>query len=683
MNLQENIRRILKEDDYSPAGKEIIPNSIIVHKSNPMFRDKIMENGLKVRAGECYKIFVGYGFKCKPAIFATNSTNKRAWFDSTYDDDVWFIDTRKIPDVKWYKDRHFESTKKHIVTFQDIPKEAITLHYEGTGSGDVEKWDKDSPNIVRESIKKVLRKETESGKYTKIAKAIADDFKTEEFVCDIDVSYYNEMYEIAVKIDRKEFEKKYENLDVNYATILMKGYLDRLKRNIRQEIKNVLPVDVLVWFKQINCHKSLNESKTSQHLKLMNNLLDPFKEKDCICDIRITFDVEENYYDVYLVFGQEELHEKFFDVVGIRSYIQKMMNEVKMELESFLPIRNVFIGNYTKPNCEWSPLNESEESKQERKFTKLLNNIEEYLNSNSYDSVVRFMVDYDEVMDDVIVNIFFDAEHAVKLGGGINRVIKSTGKKIMEDLSVFPFDFKYHIHFERPQLNESEDDKEKKIQKNLRAIKQLLDTIDVDGLCEMWVEYNPEDGDYEIRSKTTVRYYDMADMAQELGYIEDTIRNWKLKTYVFSPYYVENCEDEIEYLNESEDKKSGLLRAIEEDGLFQVMQDTGLSLPQIKSKTGELPREVYERYIKDFIKQEGYPGWKNGTVQLIFTVEIQKNIQIEQFYMEGDKVTVEISGYNDYGKQTDGYIESLSNLSDDEILTIVENMIKWFTYSEM
>ena len=143
--------RILREEDYSPAGKEIIPNKIVIHKSNPMFRDKIMENGLKVRAGECYKIYVGYGVKCKPAIFATNSTNKRAWFDSTYDDDIWEINTEMIPDVKWYKDRHFESRSKHIVTFQDIPKEAITLKYEGTGSGDVEKWNKDSPNIVRES----------------------------------------------------------------------------------------------------------------------------------------------------------------------------------------------------------------------------------------------------------------------------------------------------------------------------------------------------------------------------------------------------------------------------------------------------------------------------------------------------------------------------------------------------
>jgi len=249
--------------------------------------------------------------------------------------------------------------------------------------------------------------------------------------------------------------------------------------NLQESIRRILK-------EETDSIKNLNESKTSQHLKIINNLLDPFKEKDCLCDIRVTFDVEDNYYNVYLVFGQEELHDKFFDLYGIRTYIQKMMNDVKTELESFLPIRNIFIGYYTKPNCEWSPL------------------------------------------------------------------------------------------------------------------------------------------------------------------------------------------------NESENKKTGLFRAIEEDGLFQVMQDTGLSLPQIYTKTGELPREVLEGYIKDFIKQEGYYQ-TNGDVQLRFTVGIQKNIQIETFYMKGDKVTLEIWGYNGYGEQTDGYIESLSNLSDDQIFTIVENMIKWIT----
>jgi hypothetical protein len=160
-----------------------------------------------------------------------------------------------------------------------------------------------------------------------------------------------------------------------------------------------------------------------------------------------------------------------------------------------------------------------------------------------------------------------------------------------------------------------------------------------------------------------------------------------IENYIKDKYYEETrqiwmskCEGK---LYESEDKKSRFLSTIEEDGLFQVIQDTGLSLPQIYTKTGELPREVLEGYIKDFIKQEGYSSWMNGTLVLIFAVEIQKNIQIENFYLEGDKVTVEISGYNDYGEQTDGYIESLSNLSDDEIFTIVENMIKLITYSEM
>jgi hypothetical protein len=98
-------------ENYSPAGKEITANKIVIHKSNPIWRESILKTGLQASAGECYKTYAGYGEKCVPAIFATNSTNKRSWFDSTYDDDVWEINTEIIPDVKWYKDRHFESNK--------------------------------------------------------------------------------------------------------------------------------------------------------------------------------------------------------------------------------------------------------------------------------------------------------------------------------------------------------------------------------------------------------------------------------------------------------------------------------------------------------------------------------------------------------------------------------------------
>ena len=219
---KENIylRESESEDkDYSPAGKEITPNQIVVHKSNPMFRDKIMENGLKVRAGECYKVYVGYGVKCKPAIFATNSTNKRAWFDSTYDDDIWFIDTTMIPDVKWFKDRHFESRSKHIVTFQDIPKEAITLKYEGTGSSEdiLKSWPEDSPNRLQESIRSILREdslkndlmESEDKKLNLVKEMIYSLFDEVEFI-EVDTNYEGKPL-IKIYHDVEDTAANYDN----------------------------------------------------------------------------------------------------------------------------------------------------------------------------------------------------------------------------------------------------------------------------------------------------------------------------------------------------------------------------------------------------------------------------------------------------------------------------------------
>ena len=155
-------------ENYSPAGKEITPNNIVIHKSNPVWRENILKTGLQVSAGECYKTYVGYGVKCKPAIFATNSTNKRAWFDSTYDDDIWEINTEMIPDVKWYKDRHFESSKKHIVTFENIPADAITLKHEGTGKD----W-----GLMESTNDDKLSKETMMGTFQDIVEETLEEIK--------------------------------------------------------------------------------------------------------------------------------------------------------------------------------------------------------------------------------------------------------------------------------------------------------------------------------------------------------------------------------------------------------------------------------------------------------------------------------------------------------------------------
>ena len=136
-----------------------------------------------------------------------------------------------------------------------------------------------------------------------------------------------------------------------------------------------------------------------------------------------------------------------------------------------------------------------------------------------------------------------------------------------------------------------------------------------------------------------------------------------------------NLQESIRRILREENKKSGLLRVIEEDDLYQVMQDTGLSMGQIILKYDNLPREVLERFIKDFLNEKGYHQ-TDGAVQLGYEVEIQTHVYIDHFYMKGDKVTVETRRYNDHNEQTEGYIESLSNLTDEEIFSIVDDMTR-------
>jgi hypothetical protein len=374
-----------KNKDYSPAGKEVIPKEKIYHQSNPMFRNKIEEQGLRVRAGECYKIYVGYGEKCIPAIFATNSSNKRAWFDSTYDDDVWEIDTTKIPNVKWFKDRHFDSRSKHIVTFENIPRDAIKLIYEGSG--------KDSGLMESES-------KSENKKLNLVKEMIYSLFDEVEFI-EVDTNY-----------EGKPLIKIYhdvENTAANYDNWFIERIIDEIKEMTGDGVV-LAPWWAAGWDWK-------------------------YKNPDIFIEVqKIDYDDEGNV------------------------------------------------------------INESDESKQERKFNKLIQNVEDYLNSNEYPSVKKFTVYYDDTHDDVIVNIFFNVEDSIRLGGGINSVIKRVGKQVMEDLEVFPMDFKYYIHFDR-DINESKE----KQPNYLSVIKDIIEPLKNDDcVCDIDMWYDDEDDRYSV-----------------------------------------------------------------------------------------------------------------------------------------------------------------------------------------
>ena len=138
MNLHEDIQRIRQMmgilETYDPSAEEYFPNRFVVHKSNPVWRENIELTGLQASVGDCYQQHVGGDVECRPAIFATDSLNPKDMFDSTYDDDIWIIDT-ECANVKWFADKHFVGGdyKHHILTFDDIPSECIKLQYKGTG----------------------------------------------------------------------------------------------------------------------------------------------------------------------------------------------------------------------------------------------------------------------------------------------------------------------------------------------------------------------------------------------------------------------------------------------------------------------------------------------------------------------------------------------------------------------
>lgn len=118
-------------ENYNSKLIEVVPNNYIYHTSNPIFREKISKEGL-VTQGKSAAWLSDTKIDGK-VIFAVNSNNKNDWWDSTYDDDVYEINTTKLSN-KWYNDPNFDLDDKRIITFENIPRDSIKLIYKGTDS---------------------------------------------------------------------------------------------------------------------------------------------------------------------------------------------------------------------------------------------------------------------------------------------------------------------------------------------------------------------------------------------------------------------------------------------------------------------------------------------------------------------------------------------------------------------
>jgi len=106
-------------------GDKVTP-LLVYHKSNPIFRMDIERFGLMVMKGDSYSCHSPENTE-PPAIFG-NIDNS---YHSTFDDDVWLIDCSLINN-EWFRDK--ECDNKCVVTYDNIPRNVITLIYKGTGN---------------------------------------------------------------------------------------------------------------------------------------------------------------------------------------------------------------------------------------------------------------------------------------------------------------------------------------------------------------------------------------------------------------------------------------------------------------------------------------------------------------------------------------------------------------------
>jgi hypothetical protein len=341
--MRELIKKILKEEiylieskeNYSPAGKEITPNKIVIHKSTPKNRDRILEQGLKVRAGECYKTYAGYGEKCIPAIFATNSVNKRAWFDSSYDDDIWEIDTTMIPDVKWYKDNHYEPTKKHIVTFENIPSEALTLKYEGTESGLMRESKNETKNI--NAAKEIINSMFDNISFLEVKskeKIIKVYFETISTAMNEDSWFVNVICDTI---------KDYTSLKA--IPLWWRGSVTD------KDVDLYIDTEIVRYDEEGNL---INESKEKEpkFLNLIKEIIEPFKEVRGVCDIYVLYNDEDDMYFIDVSIEMYRLYDHFNSTYGVSNHVLNLKRKVRKEIENYLPIPNVYVGSSSTGHCD-------------------------------------------------------------------------------------------------------------------------------------------------------------------------------------------------------------------------------------------------------------------------------------------------------------------------------------------
>lgn len=122
------------------------------HLSNPAFRNSISTKGLIPQKGPSTEmLWDGMNIDLPKCIFLFAGNDNP--YDSTYDDDLWVVDTSNLDKSKFQKDPDEYMYKKYgsIIYTEIIPPECIILEYKG-------KNDKDTSRNFIKKWKEIIKK---------------------------------------------------------------------------------------------------------------------------------------------------------------------------------------------------------------------------------------------------------------------------------------------------------------------------------------------------------------------------------------------------------------------------------------------------------------------------------------------------------------------------------------------
>ena len=163
--------------------------------------------------------------------------------------------------------------------------------------------------------------------------------------------------------------------------------------------------------------------------------------------------------------------------------------------------------------------------------------------------------------------------------------------------------------------------------------------------------------------------------------VKDTIKGYlPIDDLYVGSYGTQRCG--LNSMNESENKKQSLIELIDEYGLYDFINMSGLDIRQISSalKNMNNPKEVLKQYIRDFVLIHGNKWGDNSGILSGYEIQLSNNKYVDDIMVQdSDQIAVEILEFDidEYGhtEQNDQYITTINNLTNDELLAI----ISWMT----